>query len=72
MTMLEQQAQGPQCRAMTIFTFLETALCSSNLPQLGSLPRQEAAVTALAVGASGSAGAARTVSGALALGRVCP
>lgn len=48
--------------AMTIFTFPETASCSSNLPQLGSLPRQEATVTAAAVGATGTT----------ALGRVRP
>lgn len=41
-------------RVMTIFTFPETASCSNNLPQLGSLPRQEAAVTAAVVGASSS------------------
>ena len=61
-----------RCRAMTIFTFPETASCSSNLPQLGSLPRQEAAVTAAAVGSSGSAGAAWAGSGTAALRRVGP
>lgn len=37
-------------RALTIFTFPEAAPCSSNLPQLGSLRRREAAVTAAPVG----------------------
>lgn len=59
---------------MTIFTFPETASCSSNLLQLGLLPRQEATVAATAKGASSSCllrgcpGWRRTT----ALGRVHP
>lgn len=47
-----------QPRAMAIFTFPETASCSSNLPQLGSLPCQEGRSDGSGCRAVGSAGAA--------------
>lgn len=64
--MLEQQAQG-----MTIFTFPETASCSSNLPQLGLLPRQEGRSDAAAAGPLAPRGLlGRT--GTMAVSRVTP
>lgn len=49
-------------RASTIFTFPETASCFSNLLQLGSLPHQEAAVTAVPWGQVAAGAAARGLS----------